>query len=121
MDNYRDEMTSLMNCGPQSLYTKTGCHNSCSFTTHRLTTSLVNTMEDVSIEVDGYTVRVMVWLTPIPDQVETEIVVYDFYDLIGDIGGFLGLLLGASLLSMYDEARRYFQRKYRKSKILYVQ
>ncbi len=32
-----------------------------------------------------------------------EVVVFTIIDLIGNVGGFLGLLLGASLLSIYDK------------------
>ena len=35
---------------------------------------------------------------------------YDSRDLIADIGGYLGLLLGASILSMYDKACDFIKR-----------
>ena len=34
---------------------------------------------------------------------EEQYVIYDFNSFIGDVGGFLGLLLGYSALSIYDE------------------
>ncbi len=36
---------------------------------------------------------------------EEEVLVFDFLDLVGNVGGFLGLLLGASLLSLFDKAK----------------
>ena len=33
---------------------------------------------------------------------EREVLIYDFYDMVGDVGGYLGLLLGVSLLSIYE-------------------
>ncbi len=36
----------------------------------------------------------------------SEALVYDFYDLVGNVGGFLGLFLGVSILSLFDDARR---------------
>ena len=42
---------------------------------------------------------------------ETEIYVYDFNDLIGDVGGILGLLLGASLMSGIDFLIECFKKK----------
>ncbi len=34
---------------------------------------------------------------------ETEVTLFDGLDLVGNVGGYLGLLLGASVLSIYDE------------------
>ncbi len=31
-----------------------------------------------------------------------EVLAYDFYDLLGNVGGFLGLFLGVSVLSLFD-------------------
>ena len=50
----------------------------------------------------GATVQVEMFFAKSEVIQEREVLVYDFYDLIGDIGGYLGLLLGASLLSIYD-------------------
>ena len=35
-------------------------------------------------------------------RVVTEEMIYTYADLIADFGGYLGLLLGASIMSMYD-------------------
>ena len=34
---------------------------------------------------------------------EEQYVIYDFNSLVADTGGFMGLILGTSFLSMYDE------------------
>ena len=34
-----------------------------------------------------------------------EVLVFDLMDLIGNVGGFLGLFLGASIMSVFDEAK----------------
>ncbi len=34
--------------------------------------------------------------------VEEDVVLFDGYDLVGNVGGYLGLTLGASILSIYD-------------------
>jgi hypothetical protein len=39
----------------------------------------------------------------------SETVIYSFESLIGDVGGSLGLLLGASILSIYDDLIEYFK------------
>ena len=41
---------------------------------------------------------------------EEQYVIYDFNSFIGDVGGFLGLLLGYSALSIYDELNRLLRR-----------
>ena len=47
--------------------------------------------------------------------IATDKLFYDGYDTIGDIGGYMGLLLGASLLSIYDIGhtlyRRFFEKR----------
>ena len=44
---------------------------------------------------------------------EEQYYVHDFYTFFADIGGYMGLLLGSSLLSLYDEAvglLKYFKK-----------
>ncbi len=50
------------------------------------------------------------FLAPGGVLIESEILVYDMYDLIGNVGGFLGLFLGASILSMYDGVKENVQK-----------
>ena len=49
----------------------------------------------------------VVWINLVPGaiMVETEVMAYDIYDLVGNVDGFLGLFLGASILSLFDGAR----------------
>ncbi len=35
-----------------------------------------------------------------------EVLVFDVMDLIGNVGGFLGLFLGASIMTVFDEAKK---------------
>ncbi len=39
-----------------------------------------------------------------------EVFIFDFLDLVGNVGGFMGLFLGASLLSIMDDATEVFGR-----------
>ena len=41
-------------------------------------------------------------------EVQKESLVYDYQDLLADFGGYLGLLLGVSMLSIYDYALELF-------------
>ncbi len=49
----------------------------------------------------------MLYLKPGGIPYEEEILMYDMLDLIGNVGGFLGLLLGASILSLMDSGREF--------------
>ncbi len=46
------------------------------------------------------------YLAPGAIMSNTEVLAYDFYDLVGNIGGFLGLFLGVSILALFDAGRR---------------
>ena len=43
-------------------------------------------------------------------NVRKQYVIYDFNSFIADVGGFMGLLLGFSLLSIYDEMESLLKR-----------
>ena len=45
-----------------------------------------------------------------------DVVFYDGYDTIGDIGGYMGLLLGASLLSIYDSVSELLKSIFKKKR-----
>ena len=40
---------------------------------------------------------------------EEQYIIYDFNSFIADVGGYMGLLLGSSILSLYDEVERLFR------------
>ena len=48
----------------------------------------------------------------------TQYVTYDSQNLIADIGGYLGLLLGQSLLSFYDSAKELWQARAKVSSVV---
>ncbi len=56
---------------------------------------------DTSSEDEGM-LSISLFLDPDGITVDSEVLAFDFYDLMGNVGGFLGLFLGASILSMYD-------------------
>ena len=57
-------------------------------------------------------------LTSMADRIETENYIYDFYNMIGDVGGVLGLLLGASIMSLYDDLIKYVEKKRRRAELV---
>ena len=48
-------------------------------------------------------------------EIKEEIVLYNFNNFIGEVGGHLGLLLGCSILSLYDSVYDYFGKRIGKS------
>ena len=58
----------------------------------------------------------VLYLAPGALPVETEVRVFDFLDLVGNVGGFLGLLLGASFLSLLDETKALFDKYFTKKR-----
>ncbi len=46
--------------------------------------------------------EIRIFLDPDVIVIDHEVLAFDFYDLMGNIGGFLGLFLGVSILSIYD-------------------
>ena len=59
-----------------------------------------------------------IYLTSMADRIETENYIYDFYNMIGDVGGVLGLLLGASIMSLYDDLIKYVEKKRRRAELV---
>ncbi len=53
-------------------------------------------------ETDSVDTEIDIFLSPGGVTEDTEVLNYDGYDLVGNVGGFLGLFLGASFLSLYD-------------------
>ena len=41
---------------------------------------------------------------------EEEMVMYDFKDFIGDFGGYLGLFLGGSILSLFEMLDKFIEK-----------
>ncbi len=83
-----------------------GCYYSCEYTSYSSRVTFENAFADApGVDEAGFAVQAWVHLSPKATEVRTEIVVYDFYSLIGDIGGVMGLLLGTSFLSLYDTFR----------------
>jgi hypothetical protein len=87
---------AIMNMMPKQAQAHTGCVARCTLDTYRIdvyrtrvplvagltTVSLSHTQADMVSEEEHY--------------------VYDGNNLVADVGGYLGLLLGASVMSLYD-------------------
>ena len=87
----------LEEAGDTAIYDMTGCLSACEKYKIDLTNNdvsgEVNTTETELIFIinDGYHVE------------EEQYVIYDFNSFVADTGGYMGLILGTSFLSMYDQ------------------
>ncbi len=92
-----------------------GCYYSCYYTSYSSKVTFENRFaDDPSIDQANFTVQTWIHLSPKATEVRTEIVVYDFYSLIGDIGGVMGLLLGTSFISLYDIVQEFLRVRLRR-------
>ena len=107
----------VLDSGPQRLYDKSGCFYTCEHRSFDLKVVANNIMQIGTIADRNYTHKVLFYASPQGEEVRTETYIYDFYNLIGDIGGVLGLLLGASLLSVYDETKDFCVKWWQKRNV----
>lgn len=96
---YNDLISSLESNKLAVTKERTGCLNKCNYTRFRVT--------PYTESVDPYAVKENVThaIFGLPDpyvRVESEQPNYDANSFIGDVGGFLGLLLGLSILDIYE-------------------
>ncbi len=61
---------------------------------------------------DRYNQVVQLFLGASGVPYEEEVLVFDFLDLVGNVGGYLGLFLGASFLSLFDKVQRFLDRTF---------
>ena len=54
--------------------------------------------------------RLEVVITERSYEEREQYVIYDTYSFIADVGGYMGLLLGCSLMSLYNDVEALFKR-----------
>ena len=105
-----DEMINLIsNMDETAVYALTGCLPPCEYDQFFLSEG---PLKDGPSGVIGRNELVLEILVPIGRHEEREqYVVYDTDSFIADVGGFLGLLLGHSMLSLYQLGNRWVADK----------
>ena len=94
---------AILKCG------EIGVFNKLFFVQKYRVTKLMEESYDYRIS-PQYTQLMVLNLRPGGTPVETEVLVFDLFDLVGNVGGFLGLFLGASLLTLLDEAKELWDK-----------
>ena len=100
MGQVQDTINKYWAMPESDLFEKTGCLPSCD----RFEMSLVNTPESKSYDLSRASYRHMTLVFLFEDgsyNVREEYIVYDTSNFIADVGGYLGLLMGHSILSIY--------------------
>ena len=86
-----------------SIFKLTGCLPSCHRNEYTLTGSEFKTINIGRLSWIKPKLKLVFRIGKTSYKEEEQYVIYDFNSFIGDVGGFLGLLLGYSALSIYDE------------------
>ena len=98
LDKFVNISEKLEEADDTSVYEMTGCLSSCEKDKFDITYGVESTLKDASY------CRALVSLQ-IDDKAfieEEQYYVYDFDSFFADVGGYMGLLLGSSVLSIYD-------------------
>ena len=97
----------LERSGATGVYDMTGCLSSCEKEKYEL--SLENWPEEKNYK--SYSeVRLIFTMYERSYQEEEQYIIYDSNSLFADIGGFMGLVLGSSMLSIFDEVVELLRR-----------
>ena len=101
--------TTLLRAGGFGGHRLTKCPIRCSNYVYRIATSVDFKQEVTAAEKDILSVNL--YIAADSYEVKEEVLRYTRGDLIADIGGYLGLLLGSSVLAMYDSTAVLLQKK----------
>ncbi len=97
--NLTRRFSSMMD---EEVFALTGCARQCQEMFYEATPEIENVFNTSQVEVTNKDSLILSYYTASTGlEVEKDILVYDKNDLIADIGGYLGLLLGFSVLSMF--------------------
>ena len=92
----------------RTIYELTGCLASCErYEYHRIDSDIVSYQAGIFLP-SHLTMQFTMVDRSIEDR--KQYVIYDFNSFIADVGGFMGLLLGFSILSIYDEMEGLLRR-----------
>ncbi len=94
-------MTQL---GEENLVERTGCVPPCRRDEYAAQ-AVINDRFDVADFIPDDAAAVQIYFVTNDYMVRTEYFAFNFASLVADFGGYLGLLMGHSLLSLYDAGK----------------
>ena len=101
---------NLVNMDEQELYEETGCMAKC----QRKEWEIRRIFDDKT-EVNGSKIAMWMFYANGRYRVGSQLLTYDFNTYVADFGGYLGLLLGYSIVSFFDKAQEIFNHIMKKA------
>ena len=93
--------TNLLLSGEEKIIQEIGCYPPCKLRYFKLSSPLVVQFIDDQDTRHKLIFKIKIVKPTVEEQ--EEIYLYDSNNLMADVGGFLGMLLGASCVSLFDE------------------
>ena len=90
----------------QEIVETTGCNKPCTYNEYKFTSQ--TPAEDTLTTTPENQIFIVFWAVSRTTQVEEEVLLYPLLSLVSDFGGTLGLFLGFSFLSLWQEIRDCF-------------
>ena len=107
LDKFATISAKLQFADTSTITSMTGCPSACEKDSFEI--RMTDKIEKIS-PTASYHGHVSFWLYISMHETsyiqEEQYLIYDLNSFIADVGGYMGLLLGSSILSLYDEAER---------------
>ena len=103
---FRQAINTLIdNASKMTFWKIIQCQSRCQHTQYslrKIADSNFNALKYMDLKDDGANMEIFLFATSTEIEVKERVWLYDGNDLVADIGGFLGLLLGASIYTLAD-------------------
>ena len=103
---YNEIYRNLMTADMQEIVETTGCKKPCTYNEYKFTSSTPD--EDPRSTIPSDQVYIAFWAVSRTTQVEKEVLLYPLLSLVSDFGGSLGLFLGFSFMTVWQEIKGCF-------------
>ena len=100
---YNEIYQNLMTADMQEIVDITGCKKPCTYNEYKFTNSTPD--EDPRSTIPSDQIYIAFWAVSRTTQVEEEVLLYPFLSLVSDFGGSLGLFLGFSFMTLWQEIK----------------
>ena len=102
---YNEIYQNLMTADMQEIVDITGCKKPCTYNEYKFTSSIP---EEDPRPIPSGQIYITFWAVSRTTQVEEEVLLYPFLSLVSDFGGALGLFLGFSFMTLWQEIKGCF-------------
>ena len=99
LKQFRSTSKKLQYADASKIYSMSGCLSSCEKDKYHMEV----TDRSSKLDKGNNTLSLTFYIKDSSYTEEEQYIIYDFNSFIADVGGYMGLLLGSSFLSLYDE------------------